>query len=171
MGGIPQPADFDPQASYVAGLSTNDVSSQDQDNPTPEPNVGEKKAEKQTSLTTTYTRDPEIARKAKLRASDGRCELCGELGFETAQGCYYLEAHQVIPRNCDGPDEIWNVAAICANDHKCAHFGNDRKNVRDRLIKKLVQHYPNVADRLAELAAKMDGSGDTDEKLEMSADT
>jgi 5-methylcytosine-specific restriction enzyme A len=166
LRGIPQPADFDPQASYIASLSTNDASSQDQGNPTPEPNADEKKPETQTSLTTTYTRDPEIARKAKLRASDGRCEFCGELGFETAQGGYYLEAHHVIPRNCDGPDEIWNVAAICANDHKRAHFGHDRKNVRDTLIQKLAQLYPDAADRLVKLAAKMDASGETSEKLE-----
>lgn len=170
--GVPQPEDFDPQASYVATLKEMPIpasggllTSIDPNEPTDNtPNI-------QTSLTTTYTRDPEVARQAKQRALEGKCELCGERGFETAQGGFYLEAHHVIPRSCDGPDEIWNVAAICADHHKQAHFSVARQTIRDQLIQTLGGHYPACIDRLLELAKKMDLNAMSSIQLEENTET
>ncbi len=180
---VPQPEDFDPQAEYKESLQAknpteakphppqsdaDEVTSPSPEEPPPSNSTkpGDEKPDTQTTLTTTYTRDPEVARQAKKRAADGRCELCGELGFETAQGGYYLEAHHVIPRNCRGPDEIWNVAAICSNDHKRAHFAKDRREVRDQLIQMLAGQYEDTRIQLLELAAKMDASESTEKDLE-----
>lgn len=91
----------------------------------------------------------------KRRAANGHCELCGEEGFKTASGNYYLEAHHVIPLNCGGRDDVRNVVAICANDHRRAHFGEDRHDLRDKLIwDVLATHYAEDEEFLEELDEK-----------------
>lgn len=99
------------------------------------------------SGTAIFERDSEVVRTVKLRAVNGCCELCSKQGFQTASGGFYLEAHHVIPLNCGGPDDVRNVVALCADDHRKAHFGEDRHAVRDRMIwDVLAVHYPNDAD-------------------------
>ena len=97
--------------------------------------------------TTAYDRDSEVCRQVKTRAN-GQCEYCGEHGFETARGGSYLEAHHVIPLSCEGTDEVWNVVAICPNDHKRAHFGKDRVQLRDKLITFLANRYVDSRSHL-----------------------
>jgi len=83
-------------------------------------------------------------RRSKARAATGCCELCGKQGFPTPDGSYYLEAHHVIPMSCNGCDDERNVVAICADDHRRAHFGADRHVVREQLIwDVLYKHYPD----------------------------
>ncbi|WP_322051856.1 HNH endonuclease signature motif containing protein [Paraburkholderia bannensis] len=97
-----------------------------------------------TTATAIYDRDSAVVRAAKLRAADGRCELCGKKGFVTASGAYYLEAHHVIPLNCDGVDDVRNVIAICADDHRQAHYGEERHDLRDIMIwDVLAKKYPH----------------------------
>ncbi|CAE6853555.1 HNH endonuclease [Paraburkholderia domus] len=84
--------------------------------------------------TAIYDRDPQVVKDVKRRAASGCCEFCGKLGFPTPQGTYYLEAHHVIPLNLDGADTVKNVIAICPDDHRRAHFGEDRHELRDRMI-------------------------------------
>lgn len=117
--------------------------------------------------TTVYDRDPDVVRKAKQRASDGRCECCGELGFETDVGGYYLEAHHVVPLNCGGPDTVWNVVAICSNDHRRAHFAQNRSAVRDQLVGVLGNYYPDRLGELLGLCRSMDALPDLAEQFEL----
>lgn len=122
-----------------------------------------------TITTTVYERDPEVSRKAKQRAN-GRCEYCKSFGFTTAKGEYYLETHHVIPLSCNGVDEEWNIAAICPNDHKRAHFGKNRRQIRETLINYLGSKYPEMKSRLIEMAKQMDMEVESDDALENYAD-
>lgn len=136
--GKPQPVDFDPYAEdreyeelRRARLAASSA-------------VTAKKAVAPATATAIYERDSAVVRAAKLRAADGKCELCEKKGFVTASGAYYLEAHHVIPLNCGGPDDERNVIAICADDHRQAHYGEDRHNLRDIMIwDVLAKKYPN----------------------------
>lgn len=118
------------------------------------------------TLAAVFERDLEVVRRVKERASDGRCECCGELGFEVESGGYYLEAHHVIPLSCDGPDVIWNVVAICPNDHRRAHFAKDRITVRHELIEVLGKYYPDRLGQLRRLNECMSALPDLASQLE-----
>ncbi|TNE41652.1 MAG: HNH endonuclease [Sphingomonadales bacterium] len=92
------------------------------------------KAEPQrTEVTSTpFIRDPAVRRRVLLR-SKGKCELCGRQGFEMASGALYLETHHVIPLALGGPDKDSNVVALCADDHRRAHFALARDEIAERL--------------------------------------
>ena len=79
-----------------------------------------------------FIRDPAVRRRVKLR-SKGNCELCGRPGFEMASGAVYLETHHVVPLASGGPDIDRNVVALCADDHRRAHFAVDRDDIASRL--------------------------------------
>ncbi|GAB3543395.1 hypothetical protein GCM10027343_16730 [Noviherbaspirillum agri] len=117
---------------------------------------------------TAFNRDPEVRRQVKVRAN-GVCEYCKELGFETASGDGYLETHHVIPLSCGGVDKIWNVVAVCPNDHKRAHFGKDRIEIRNKLMIFLAEKYPGRRTSLIDMAKAMDT--DFDSKTLLEADT
>ncbi|MFM0292234.1 HNH endonuclease [Paraburkholderia sp. RL17-380-BIE-A] len=141
--GKPQPQNIDPYAEEEEHQRQVKV-------PTARP---PKKIE--VSATAIYERDSEVVKAVKRRAADGHCELCGQEGFKTANGRYYLEAHHVIPLNCGGRDDIRNVVAICANDHRRAHFGEERHDLRDGLIwNVLASYYPEDEEFLEELDEK-----------------
>lgn len=78
----------------------------------------------------TYVRDQKV-RDAVLERADGRCEYCGIEGFETRNGRHYLEAHHVISLAKQGADRLSNVIALCATDHRRAHFGADWESLQD----------------------------------------
>lgn len=83
-----------------------------------------------------YDRDPRVRDQAKRRAA-GFCEYCGEAGFKMANGSIYLETHHII-QLCDGGlDNSRNVIALCPNDHRRAHFGENRDAMRDRMLESL----------------------------------
>ena len=92
-------------------------------------------------------RRPEV-RSAVLARTEGKCELCGKLGFVTANGAYYLETHHVVPLSELGPDEVWNVVGICPDEHRKAHYGVEALELRYTLIEVLTTLYPGVAERL-----------------------
>jgi len=119
-----------------------------------------------TSQVTKYKRDSAQIKLAKDRAHDGKCELCGRLGFETLAGGNYLEGHHVVPLNCNGDDKEWNIAMLCPEDHKIAHFGKDHLAVRDRLIAILGDHYPTQREALQHLARSMDSMNSSETLLE-----
>jgi 5-methylcytosine-specific restriction protein A len=121
--------------------------------------------EKQARGTATFARDSEVVRKAKLRAN-GLCDYCGERGFETASGGFYLEGHHVIPLGCGGPDEVWNTVAICPDDHRRAHFGKDTLAIRDELVSLLSDVYPEAQASLQEHSRKMDWRGQINDLIE-----
>lgn len=99
---------------------------------------------------TVYSRSPEIRRKILVRAG-GRCEWCQRRGFATHDGRVYLETHHIVPLSEGGPDSEVNVAALCPNDHREAHYGADRKRLQSRLLQKIEGFY-------AEQGAGADGS-------------
>lgn len=141
--GKPQPATFDPY---------NDEQSHQEQTNAPVPPPPNKVNGAGTAV---FERDSEVVKAVKLRAVDGCCEFCGKQGFKTASGGFYLEAHHVIPLNCGGPDDVRNVVAICADDHRRAHFGDDRHSVRDRMIwDVLAVHYPTELEFYEAMDAK-----------------
>lgn len=85
------------------------------------------KAEPQrTEVTATpFIRDPAVRHRVKQRAK-GKCELCGNPGFKMAGGAVYLETHHVVSLSAGGPDTVCNVVALCADDHRKAHYAIDR---------------------------------------------
>ena len=85
-------------------------------------------------------RDPKVRADA-LRRAGGCCEFCGKRGFQTINGETYLETHHVLPLCEGGPDMVRNVAALCPDDHRKAHYGEDRDTMRARLQVFLDEHY------------------------------
>ncbi len=84
-----------------------------------------------------YRRDRSIRNIALLRAG-GRCSLCGELGFAMPDGRIYLETHHIVPLCDGGLDDSSNVAALCPDHHREAHFGNDRCEIKSKLLEKIM---------------------------------
>ncbi len=78
-------------------------------------------------------RSPEVRRYVLLRAK-GHCEFCGAAGFKLKEGAIYLETHHVIPLCEDGIDGVSNVAALCPNHHREAHYGEAAADITRRLV-------------------------------------
>lgn len=89
--------------------------------------------ERRHQIGSAFVRDPAVRRRALARAA-GRCALCGARGFRMESGALYLETHHVIPLGEGGADDDGNVVALCAHDHRRAHFGEDRLVIRDQLL-------------------------------------
>lgn len=97
-----------------------------------------------------YLRSAQV-RETVLRRAAGTCESCSEPGFLMDNGAVFLETHHVIPLSENGPDVEWNVVALCPNEHRQAHYGADRRDMRTRLVAKLAASYPGARDALHEL--------------------
>ncbi len=106
---------------------------------------------------TTYPRSTEV-RASVLRRAEGICELCGTSGFKTENGAIYLETHHVVSLADGGADQQWNVVALCANDHRRAHFGERRDAIREDLLKKLVALHPAAEAALRALVGRANES-------------
>lgn|GEM_PF-1027723 len=76
-----------------------------------------------------------IVRDVVLQRAQGVCELCGEPGFTTKEGSVFLETHHVVPLSEGGADTVNNVAALCPNDHREAHYGARASAIREQLLK------------------------------------
>lgn len=88
-----------------------------------------------------YERSQKVRGEALSRAN-GYCEYCGEPGFETHKGDFYLETHHIQPLSEDGLDELENVAALCVVHHRQAHVGKNRIEIRAALEKKFSRNRP-----------------------------
>lgn len=77
-------------------------------------------------------------RRHVLRRANGSCEYCGERGFILPDGRLYLETHHIVPLSENGADTVQNVAALCANHHREAHFGSRSEKISKRLATKLM---------------------------------
>lgn len=75
-----------------------------------------------------------LVRQAALKRANGRCEYCGQVGFDTTQGGFFLETHHIISLSNGGPDILANVAAVCPNHHREAHHGARSAHIRDHLL-------------------------------------
>jgi len=70
---------------------------------------------------------------ALLRAN-GVCELCKKTApFVAETGVLFLEVHHIFRLADDGPDEPENVAALCPNCHREAHFGTNKNQIKNQL--------------------------------------
>ncbi|MCJ2183928.1 HNH endonuclease [Novosphingobium sp. 1949] len=103
--------------------------------------------ERREVTTSSFVRDPAVRRRVLSRAK-GRCELCGEQGFKMASGAVYLETHHIVPLADGGDDHAINVVALCANDHRCAHFGDDREEIA-RKLHAVANAFSDTASRIA----------------------
>lgn len=83
-----------------------------------------------------YKRDPKV-RAHVLKRSKGRCEYCGEEGFQMANGEQFVEAHHIISLAEQGPDTLENVIALCPNHHREAHYGVNAEELEAAFQKKL----------------------------------
>ncbi|MDB4619120.1 HNH endonuclease [bacterium] len=80
-----------------------------------------------------FKRSKEVKQYALLRAK-GKCESCSKPGpFFTKDREPFLEVHHIHRLADDGPDSIENVAALCPNCHREAHFGVDPIGQRNKL--------------------------------------
>lgn len=82
-----------------------------------------------------WVRSSEVRLNA-LRRAGGRCEWCGQEGFRLPNGAVYLETHHIIPLSEGGVDHERNVAALCPNHHREAHYGEIRDDVMKGLLKR-----------------------------------
>lgn len=98
-------------------------------------------------------RSQDVRRKVLERAK-GICEFCNKPGFSMDSGAIYLETHHVIPLAEGGPDIEWNVVAICPNDHRQVHFGEDRARMRTVMIDILVESEPRAREALDKLTGR-----------------
>jgi 5-methylcytosine-specific restriction enzyme A len=75
---------------------------------------------------------------AILRAN-GICEKC-ELPapFVNIQKIPFLEVHHIFKLSDDGPDIPENVAAICPNCHREAHYGINKEDIKSKLANKIL---------------------------------
>ena len=80
-----------------------------------------------------FVRSAEV-RAAALRRAGGLCQLCGQPGFMTVAGKIYLETHHVQSLGEGGLDVLSNVVALCATDHRRAHFDANNGELRMRLL-------------------------------------
>jgi 5-methylcytosine-specific restriction protein A len=94
--------------------------------------VGNQRPERRVGEVTQFVRDPAVRAKAIARAI-GRCELCNQEGFLMPNGKRYLESHHIQALGEEGPDTEDNVIALCANDHRAAHYGIERATLGNRM--------------------------------------
>jgi len=100
---------------------------------TPDPGLlGSTSPERTIERVVRFVRDQAVRDQALARAK-GRCELCNEEGFLMANGKRYLETHHIQALGEEGPDTRDNVIALCANDHRAAHFSVNRDALAARM--------------------------------------
>lgn len=85
---------------------------------------------------TVRNRSAEVRTYVLLRAQ-GKCEFCKMPGFKLGTGSVYLESHHVVPLAEGGSDSVCNVAALCPNHHREAHYGAAAIEIRNRLLQLL----------------------------------
>jgi 5-methylcytosine-specific restriction protein A len=79
-----------------------------------------------------------MVRQYVLSRAEGKCEFCNSLGFLQVGGRRYLECHHIENLAEGGADTIDNVIAVCANDHRAAHFGVDMIEINNKMLKKVI---------------------------------
>jgi 5-methylcytosine-specific restriction protein A len=81
-----------------------------------------------------FVRDPGVVAWV-LDLANGFCECCNkEAPFSNINGTPYLEVHHVRRLADGGPDIVENAIAICPNCHREFHYGQNREQLRNRLL-------------------------------------
>jgi 5-methylcytosine-specific restriction enzyme A len=115
------------EAIWRASTAINDI---DQDD------VGNDDPEYRKRMSGSYIRDAKV-RELVLKRAGGICEECSQPGFVKRNGKRYLETHHVISLSEQGVDKAHNVIALCATDHRRAHFAENWKELQDKFLAKL----------------------------------
>jgi 5-methylcytosine-specific restriction endonuclease McrA len=90
-----------------------------------------------------FSRSAEVRRRVRER-SQGKCEWCGEVGFEMSDGKVYIETHHVVALAEGGLDNERNVVALCPKHHREAHYGVNSLFMRGTLLGRLVNDAAHV---------------------------
>lgn len=86
-----------------------------------------------TSTSTQYARDPAV-KAWVLKQAGGICECCKQLApFNGSDGLPYLEVHHVRTLANKGSDRVSNTIAACPNCHRELHYGEQSKELIERL--------------------------------------
>jgi hypothetical protein len=96
--------------------------------------IGSSMPKRRSGKTTWFPRNQRVRERVIARAN-GRCEYCNHEGFLTPEGKRYLESHHIQFLGEEGPDTENNVIALCANDHRQAHFSAERETLASRMKK------------------------------------
>lgn len=84
-----------------------------------------------------YNRSMLVKQYALLRAK-GKCECCeNEAPFLTISGIPFLEVHHIYSLSDNGLDNPINVAALCPNCHREAHYGQNQQSIKNILSLKI----------------------------------
>lgn len=90
-----------------------------------------------TATVTQVRRDPSVKAWVLAQAS-GTCECCNEPApFQGADGLPYLEVHHVRKLAEQGPDLVSNAVAVCPNCHRELHYGENARQLVERLYARL----------------------------------
>jgi 5-methylcytosine-specific restriction enzyme A len=114
----------------VSSNAANDINPLDTGNDDPE---------YRTRMAGSYERDARV-RGQVLKRAKGVCEECNQTGFIKPDGKPYLETHHVISLSEQGPDRPHNVIALCATDHRRAHYAENWKELQDKFLAKLSKY-------------------------------
>ncbi|WP_091170545.1 HNH endonuclease [Mucilaginibacter gossypii] len=91
---------------------------------------------KQKQSVTEYLYRSALVKDYALYRANGICELCTKPApFITSLKMPFLEVHHILRLSDDGPDLPINVAAVCPNCHREAHFGINHEEIKIKLMK------------------------------------
>lgn len=85
-----------------------------------------------------FVHDPKVRAAVRIRAN-GKCEYCGEAGFQMESDAVYIETHHIEPLSEGGLDIVTNVIALCPNDHRKAHFHKNSMKMRNVMSKIMME--------------------------------
>lgn len=86
-----------------------------------------------------FSRDQRVRAAVQQRAAayGGYCEACGQRSFQRSDGSWYLETHHVLALADGGKDSTDNVAAVCPQCHREAHYGVRATELEVQLVVRL----------------------------------
>jgi 5-methylcytosine-specific restriction protein A len=123
--------DFEVEAAIPIknGLTLEDLEKKIKDTP--------RKNEPRIKLTVQeYKERSRLVKTYALLRANGVCELCKKPApFVSEAGIPFLEVHHIFRLADDGPDTPENVAALCPNCHREAHFGKEKDYLKKKLSK------------------------------------
>jgi len=104
---------------------------------------GQAKPKKVITTATAFVRDLAVVAFVESDAG-GICESCNsEAPFQRSDGTPYLEVHHIQPLAEEGPDTVWNAAALCPNCHRECHYGENATMLRVELVAKIAKKRHN----------------------------
>lgn len=105
-------------------------------NDLPEP-AGNQTPKTSTTSVTQYERDARV-KAWILKKAEGICECCNQQApFNGPDGRPYLEVHHVRKLAEKGADSTENAVAVCPNCHRELHYGQNSKNLVEKLYEKI----------------------------------